>query len=253
LPHAAKTLKAASIARRCAAITHYHDQAGHASPMDHPVVKATLAGVRREIGAAQKGKSALTIDGLRPVVAPLTDRRIDIRDRALLLLGFAAALRRSELVALNVGDVAFVLEGASVFISRSKTDQEGAGVLLGVPFGSNPATCPVRALQAWIALLDDASPAAPLFVSLNRHSQVVDRLRGQGVALIVQRRCAAVGLVGDFSGHSMRVGFVTSAAGAGVDALEISNQTRHKSLDMVKRYARPSTIWKSNAAFCLGL
>jgi integrase len=253
LPHAAKTLKAASIARRCAAIGYYHDQAGHASPMDHPVVKATLAGVRREIGIAQKGKSALTIDGLREVVAPLTDRRIDVRDRALLLLGFTGALRRSELVALNVGDVAFVPEGASVLIRRSKTDQEGAGVLLGVPFGSNPDTCPVRALQAWIALLDDASPEAPLFVSLNRHSQVVGRLCGQGVALIVRRRCVAVGLVGDFSGHSMRIGFVTTAASNGVDALEISNQTRHKSLDTVKRYARPSTIWKSNAAFRVGL
>jgi integrase len=108
----------------------------------------------------------------------------------------------------------------------------------------------VRALQAWIELLDDASPDAPLFVALN--SQAAGRLCGR-VARIVARRCAAVGLAGDFSGHSMRAGFVTSAAAAGVDALEISNQTRHKSLDMVRRYARPSTIWKSNAAFRVGM
>jgi integrase len=138
-------------------------------------------------------------------------------------------------------------------IRRSKTDQEGAGVLLGVPFGSNPDTCPVRALQAWIEQLDDAAADAPLFVALNRHSQAAGRLRGRGVARIVARRCAAVGLAGDFSGHSMRAGFVTSAAAAGVDALEISNQTRHKSLDMVKRYSRPATIWKSNAAFRVGM
>jgi integrase len=132
----------------------------------------------------------------------------------------AARIRRgSEIVALDVADITFVAEGAAVTIRHSKTDQEGAGVLLGVPFGSNPETCAVRALQAWIALLDDA----------------------------------AVDLAGDFSGHSMRAGFVTTAAGAGVDALEISNQTRHKSLDMVKRYARPATIWKSNAAFRVGM
>jgi len=253
LPHAAKTLKAASIGRRIAAIAHMHEQAGHPSPMAHPTVKNVWKGVRREIGIAQKGKSALTIDGLRPVVAGFGARRIDVRDRALLLLGFAAALRRSEIVALDVADITFVAEGAAVTIRRSKTDQEGAGVLLGVPFGSNPETCAVRALQAWIALLDDAAPDAPLFVSLNRHAQAGDRLSASAVAEIVKRRCAAVDLAGDFSGHSMRAGFVTTAAGAGVDALEISNQTRHKSLDMVKRYSRPATIWKSNAAFRVGM
>jgi len=253
LPACAKTLAAASIGRRIAAIAHYHEAAGHPSPMAHPIVKATWKGVRRTIGIAQKGKAALTIDGLRPIVAGFGGRRIDVRDRALLLLGFGAALRRSEIVALDVGDLAFVPEGASVLIRRSKTDQEGAGVLLGVPFGSNPDTCPVRALQAWIVQLDDASAIAPLFVALNRHSQAGDRLLGRDVARIVRRRCAAAGLAGDFSGHSMRAGFVTTAAANGVDALEISNQTRHKSLDMVKRYSRPATIWKSNAAFRVGM
>jgi integrase len=253
LPARAKTLAAASIGRRIAAIAHYHEQVGHPNPLAHPIVKNVWKGVRREIGIAQKGKSALTIDGLRPVVGGFGARRIDVRDRALLMLGFGAALRRSEIVALDVDDLTFVGEGVSVLIRRSKTDQEGAGVLLGVPFGSNPDTCPVRALQAWIAQLDDAAPDAPLFVSLNRHSQAGDRLLGRDVARIVRRRCAAAGLAGDFSGHSMRAGFVTTAAANGVDALEISNQTRHKSLDMVKRYSRPATIWKSNAAFRVGL
>jgi integrase len=179
LPACAKTLAAASIGRRIAAIAHYHEAAGHPSPMAHPIVKATWKGVRRTIGIAQKGKSALTIDGLRPLVAGFAARRIDVRDRALLLLGFGAALRRSEIVALDVADVTFVAEGAAVLIRRSKTDQEGAGALLGVPFGSNPDTCPVRALQAWIALLDDASAGAPLFVGLNRHSQTGERLCGR--------------------------------------------------------------------------
>jgi integrase len=111
LPACAKTLAAASIGRRIAAIAHYHEAAGHPSPMAHPIVKATWKGVRRTIGIAQKGKSALTIDGLRPLVAGFGARRIDVRDRALLLLGFGAALRRSEIVALDVGDLAFVPEG----------------------------------------------------------------------------------------------------------------------------------------------
>jgi integrase len=230
-----------------------HEQAGHPSPMAHPILKNVWKGVRREIGIAQKGRSALTIDGLRPVVVTYGDRRIDVRDRAILLLGFAAALRRSQIVALDIGDFTFAPEGVSVMIRRSKTAQEVAGALLGVPFGSNPATCPVRALLAWIELLDHALPNARLFVALNRHSQAAGRLCGRGVARIVARRRTAIGLAGDFSGHSMRAGFVTSAAAAGVDAVEISNQTRHKSLDMVRRYARPSTIWKSNAAFRVGM
>jgi integrase len=122
-------------------------------------------------------------------------------------------------------------------------------VLLGVPFGSNPETCAVRALQGGSRCPPTPRQNAPLFVSLNRYSQAGDRLSASAVAEIVKRRCAAVDLAGDFSGRSMRAGFVTTAAGAGVDALEISNQTRHKSLDMVKRHSRPATIWKSNAAF----
>jgi integrase len=141
LPHAAKTLKAASIARRIAAIAYYHEQAGQPSPMAHPTVKNVWKGVRREIGIAQKGKSAATIEVLRDAVAPFGARRIDVRDRAILLLGFAAAMRRSEIVALDVADLAFASEGVSVLIRRSKTDQEGAGALLGVPFSAPTLIC----------------------------------------------------------------------------------------------------------------
>jgi integrase len=255
IPFIAKTLKAASIGRRLAAIVYKHSREcpDVPSPLAHPKVKDVWKGVRREIGIAQHGVDAMTIDMLRATVAPLTDRRVDVRDRAVLLVQFAAALRRSELCALNVGDVKFEREGAMICIRRSKTDQEGEGVLLGVPFGSNPDTCPVRALQAWISTLDNAGDEDPLFVALHGPGHGVIRLRTQAVATIIKRRMAAAAIAGNFSGHSPRVGFITSCAAAGVDALIISNQTRHKSLQMIKRYTRPTTIWKMNAAFEVGL
>lgn len=245
--------KVATIARRIAAIGQGHRKAGLLSPFTHPRVVEVWEGIRRTLGVAQGRKDALLTADLRRMLEPLTDTTIDVRDRALLLLGFAGAFRRSELVSFDVDDVRLVDNGLEVTLRRSKTDQEGEGRLIGVPYGSNPVTCPVRAMRAWLdrsGILD-----GPLFRAVDRGGNLgLTRLTAAAVALIVKRHARRIGLdPARFAGHSLRAGFATSAALAGVDALEISRQTGHKSLSMVQRYTRPATIWQMNAAQRVGL
>jgi integrase len=186
------------------------------------------------------------------MVDTLPDSLLGIRDRALLLVGFAGAFRRSELVGLDVADVEFKREGLVVTLERSKTDQEGAGRKIGIPYGSNPATCPVRALQAWLEA--SATTEGALFRTMNRHGHVKDRLSGQGVAIVVKRCAEAAGLnPDDYAGHSLRSGLATSAAAAGVSERAIMNQTGHKSVNMVRRYIREGSLFRENAAAGVGL
>jgi len=177
------------------------------------VVKRTLAGIRREKGTAQNQKSALLVDDLRRMVAPLGASLLDRRDRALILLGFAAALRRSELVALRVTDVRMEEEGLVLTLRRSKTNQEGRLEKIAVAYGSEPTTCPVRALRAWLAaagLVD-----GPIFVGLTPQGGLRDAPLGDRmVAHVVKRRCKAVGIDPELvAGHSLRRGFETRPPG----------------------------------------
>ncbi len=210
----ALTDRPATIGRKLAAIAVAHRDAGLESPTEHGMVKRTLAGIRREKGTAQNQKAALLVDDLRKMVAPLGASLLDRRDRALILLGFAAALRRSELVALRIADVRFEEEGLVLTLRRSKTNQEGRLETIAVAYGSEPTTCPVRALRAWLAaagLVD-----GPLFVGLTpqgglRTAPFGDRM----VAHVVKRRCKAVGIdPSEVAGHSLRRGFATAAARA---------------------------------------
>ena len=178
---------------------------------------------------------------------------IGTRDRALLLVGFAGAFRRSELVSLDVADVTFGADGLIVQLRRSKTDQEGEGRKVGLPFGSNPLTCPVRALRAW---LDVAVVArGPIFRAVDRHGNVADvRLTDQSVALVVKRCAKAAGLDSEkYAGHSLRSGLATAAAMADVSERAIMAQTGHKSLPMVRRYIRDGSLFRRNAAAAVGL
>jgi integrase len=186
-----------------------------------------------------------------PVAWRVLWRILDVRDRALLLVGFAGAFRRSEIVGLDVEDVRFVDAGLEITLRRSKTDQEGAGRLVGLPFGSRLETCPVRALRAWL----DASgvDAGPLFRGV-RGGVSSSRLTGAMAAIIAKRRAAAIGLDPAWlAGHSLRAGFATSAALAGVTETFIAAQTWHKSMTILRRYIRPATVWQNNAAAAVGL
>lgn len=245
--------KAGTIQRRLTAITQAHAAAGYDSPAKAEAVRLTMAGIRRRLGTAQQGKApALTAD-VRRMVDALPDNLLGTRDRALLLIGFAGAFRRSELVALDVADVAETDGGLIVTLRRSKTDQEGQGRKVGIPYGSNPSTCPVRALRAWLAA--SGIEAGPLFRPVGRAGVVGDeRLSDKAVARVVKRQAAKVGLdPRQFSGHSLRAGLATSAAKAGVPERVIANTTGHRSMAVLRRYIRDGSLFTENAAAAVGL
>lgn len=243
--------KVSTLQRRISAISQAHQAAGYESPTQALPVRSVMAGIRREKGSAQEGKAPLLTDDIKAMVSILPDNLIGIRDRALLLLGFAGAFRRSELVNLDVEDIEFNGSGIIVTLKRSKTDQAGQGEKKGIPFGNG--TCPVRALQNWLQASGIAT--GPLFRSINRHGQLqAGRLSDKAVALVVKRVAQAAGLDPDkVSGHSLRAGLATSAAMAGVSERVIMKQTGHKSTGMVRRYIRDGSLFRDNAAGRVGL
>ncbi len=245
--------KVATIQRRLAAISQAHQFAGLESPAGHVVVRTVMAGIRRAKGTAQVGKRPILTEDLRLLVADLPNTATGQRDGALLLLGFAGGFRRSELVALNLADLNFTRDGLVVMLRRSKTDQEQQGREVGIPYGSNPATCPVRAVRAWVDSLGESD--GPLFRPINRHGQVLNRrLTDKSVALVVKRRAAAAGIdSGGVAGHSLRAGLATSAAAAGVPERAIMAQTGHRSVTTLRKYIRSGSLFLENAAGRVGL
>src|SRR5215207_3606198 len=201
LAHAVENgAKAATISRRVAAIGYAHKLAGYEPPTHAETVKATVRGIRRTIGTAPARKSPLTAERARAMSAGMPERLIGLRDRALVLLGFAGAFRRSELVALNVCDLEESDDGLRVRITRSKTDQEGQGVTIGIVSGS--VACPVRALKAWLAAADIIE--GPVFRPVAKGGKVsTARLGSRAVANVVKRHVQRLGLdPRAFAGHS---------------------------------------------------
>lgn len=237
----------ATIARAVAGIGHEHRAQGHAWDVG-PAVREVLAGIRRRIGVAQVKKSPVLADDLGALVSTLGVDLLGLRDRALLTLGWFSATRRSEVVALDVADVSFTREGLIVTICKSKTDQEGVGRLVGVPYASDPARCPVRSLQAWMTAATITS--GPVFRAVNRHGRVASgRLSGRTVARVVQRSALAAGLdPAKYGGHSLRAGFATSAAAKGKSLDAIMKQTGHRSERIARGYIRHADLFTDNAA-----
>jgi len=246
-------LAVATLQRRLVAIARAHQLAGHESPTSSEGVRAVLKGIRRQKSVAQRRVAPLTVPVLRQVLVHLPDSLLGVRDRALLLLGFAGALRRSELVELDVADLQEVDEGLVLRLRRSKTDQEGAGTIKGIPLGEHAATCPVRAVAAWLKL--SGVQEGPLFCPIDRHGTLRrKRLNGGDVAAIIKRSVAAAGFDPDrYSGHSLRAGLATAAAKAGASSFEIRRQTGHKSDRMLERYIRDGSLFDTNPAGRVGL
>jgi integrase len=243
----------ATLRRKLAAIAVMHRSAGHESPTAHGIVRATLAGICRERGTAPRPKTALLVDELRAVLRTCRERPIDVRDRALLLVGFAGALRRSEIVGLDVDDVRFEDEGVVLRLRRSKTNQEGALEEVAVLYGSDPRTCPVRALQAWLATSGLAT--GPLFRSVDRRGRIGD---GRLTARIVGERLKKIGERAgldpqSYAAHSLRSGFATSAARANKSEAAIMRQGRWKSIPVARRYIRAGSRWHDHAGAGIGL
>jgi len=244
----------ATLTRRTSAIAHAHAAAGHESPTHSLLVRKALSGIRRRQGTAPDAAAAVTVADLQAVTgAHLPAGAKGTRDRALLLVGFAGGFRRSELVGIDVDHVEFVSEGVVILLPRSKTDQEGQGRKVAIPFGAHEDTCPVRALRAWLAAagIEDG----PVFRPVNRHGQIgAARLSGRGVALVVKRYIGALGKdTAAYSGHSLRAGFCTAAARGGALSRDIMRQTGHKSEAMVQRYIRDGNAFVNNAAGVIGL
>ncbi len=228
--------KASVLAVHRAAIAAAHKAAGHPNPTTDERVRATLAGIRKVHGQPAAQRDPITLDTLRALVRACGDDLAGLRDRALLLVGFAGALRRSELVALDAEHIR--LNGAlRITIARSKTDQEGQGYTKTIPRLDDEAICPVRALRAWLDAAGIQSGA--VFRSVNRWGQVGARLSAYDVARIVKRRAEACGLDARMlAGHSLRAGFVTQAALNGLDMLAIAEVSGHKTLNVLRRYVR---------------
>jgi site-specific recombinase XerD len=238
--------RAVTVGRRAAAIAAAHRAQDHPNPCDSGAVAAVMSGIRREHGTRPLRRAApLELDPLVRLIEPIdTARLAGLRDRALLLLGFAAAMRRSELVALDVEDLDFdAARGLKVTIGKSKTDQERAGAEVAVPYAHASDRCAVRALQVWLAAA--SIHRGPVFRQMRRGDTLTDqRLSDQSVALIVKRRARTAGLPPALlSGHSLRAGYATAAASAGVEERKIANVTRHKNLPVLRGYIRTATVF----------
>ena len=252
-------LAVSTLARRLYALSAIHRMGGHPVPTEAPEVQAVWSGIKRTHRTAPRQKAPARTKLIAKMLTPLGAIPIDVRDRALLLIGFAGAFRRSELVALNVDDITDTEDGLHITVRRSKADQEGAGDVVGVPYGSNPATCPVRAWRAWLEVRREVTGAAegPAFVSIpkGRTKKITNnRLPARIVAEVVKRRAKAAGLEDDvYAAHSLRAGFATEAFGHGVAELSVMRHGRWKSSTSMRLYVREGSLWGDNAAAKLGL
>jgi site-specific recombinase XerD len=243
---AAAGRRASTLGRRLAAIRYFHRAAGYDTPTGDEKVKAVLSGIRRTIGAAPVRKRAATAD-IVIAMAPIAATLRDLRNRAIILLGFAGAFRRSELVALNIADIEETPEGMLVTLRRSKTDQEMLGRRVAIPRGE--IACPVAALRAWLDAAGVTEGAIFRRIFNRRAQRVTDRrLAPRNVAAVVKQGAARLGFdPSTFGGHSLRAGFVTSAVKRGANLIKITDVTGHRNLEMLKTYSRDAEAFVGHA------
>ncbi|HMF75189.1 MAG TPA: site-specific integrase [Bryobacteraceae bacterium] len=251
----ATTLKTSSLARRLTTISRAHQAAGFPSPaaMQHAVVSEVWKWIKHTKGTAEVGKTPFLTADLRLVLKQRPAGLLGLRDRALLLVGFAGGFRRSELAGLTVEDLRETPEGIVIQLNRSKTDQEGQGRRVALAYGSDPQTCPVRVLRTWLEAA--RITAGPLFRGVDQFGFVSEtKLHPDSVAFIVKRAVGKAGLDAmEYAGHSLRAGLATQAAMNGASELAIMKQTGHRSLATVRKYIREGSLFRDNAATRLGL
>jgi site-specific recombinase XerD len=246
---AAKGSAASTITRRCAAIRYAHRLADLEPPTASEQVRATLRGLRRAIGAAPARKVPVLAEQARAMADSAPANLKGLRDRSLLLLGFAGAFRRSELVALDVRDIEESDDGFKVLIRRSKTDQEGHGETIAIVRGHR--ACPVKAVKAWVAAAGITE--GPLFRPVAKGGRLSNRrLTDKSVCDLVKAYAGRLGLnATDFGAHSLRAGFLTSAARRGASVFKMRDVSRHKSMDVLQVYIRDADLFKDHAGIGL--
>jgi integrase len=248
LAHLSRTKSLATVRTRLAAVATAHCIAGVPLNTKAGPIANVIEGFKREQGVKPlKQATPLLPDLLKRLLGVYSkDTAAHRRDKAILLIGFASALRRSEIVALDLADVDYVSQGVLLHLGRSKTDQQGKGELVAIHRGASSEFCAVTALERWIEIR--GQKPGPLFARLYRGGGIsAERLRPQSVSIVVKRAALAGGLnPKTFSGHSLRAGLATSAALAGADLKDIMAQTRHRSHDIALRYIRRAEVWKDN-------
>ena len=246
-----KDIKPSTIKRRLVSISVIHKIKGHYLDIKHPIIVENFMGIRRLKGVNQNGKKPILINDLKQIIDVINKQEEPdikkLRNKALLLVGFAGGFRRNELISLNLEDLDFVFEGLKISIKRSKTDQFGEGFIKGIPYFENYLYCPVKNLKNWLNV--SKIKKGPVFVRFSKGSNLTNiRLTDQSVALIIKDYLAKAGIDNkNYSGHSLRSGFATSAAEAGAEERSIMAMTGHKTSQMVRRYIRDANIFKNNA------
>ena len=246
-----KEVKMSTLKRRLVSIGVIHRLKGYYLDTKHPSIIENIMGIKRRKGSIQKGKKPLLINNLKQLVNVIDEYNNQeikkLRDRSIILIGFTGGFRRAELVSLDYDDLDFVTEGLKINIKRSKTDQFGEGSTKALPYLDNSNYCPVLSLKNWIKLTNINS--GPLFRRFTKGSRLtINRLTDQSVALLIKKYLKLAGIENkDYSGHSLRSGFATSAAESGVEERSIMAMTGHKSTEMVRRYIKEANLFKNNA------
>ena len=246
-----KNAKLSTIRRRLVSIGVIHKIKGHYLDNKHPIIIENLMGIKRRKGIAQKGKKPILINDLKAIIDVINQQKIKdikkLRDKSIILIGFSGGFRRNEIVSLDIEDLDFVFEGLKITVKKSKTDQFGEGFTKGIPHFDNKLYCPVTSIRRWLNI--SKIKKGPLFRRFSKGSKLSEnRLTDQTVALIIKQYLELAGInSSNYSGHSLRSGFATSAAEAGAEERSIMAMTGHKSTEMVRRYIKEANLFKNNA------
>ena len=246
-----KEAKMSTLKRRLVSIGVIHRLKGHYLDTKHPAIIENIMGIKRRKGSVQKGKKPLLINSLKEIINVIDQQKKEeikkLRDRSIILIGFSGGFRRNEIVSLDYDDLDFVPEGLKITLKRSKTDQFGEGSVKALPYFDSAEYCPVVSIKKWIEISKINS--GPLFRRFVKGSKLSEkRLTDQTVALLIKEYLTLAGIDSkNYSGHSLRSGFATTAAESGVDERNIMAMTGHKSSEMVRRYIREVNLFKNNA------
>jgi len=246
-----KGSKISTLKRRLVSIGVIHRLKGHYLDMKHPSIIENIMGIKRRKGSSQKGKKPILISTLKKIINVIDEQNKEeikkLRDRSIILIGFSGGFRRNEIVTLDHDDLDFVPEGVRINLRRSKTDQFGEGFTKALPYFDNSKYCPVVSLKKWMEISKIGS--GPVFRRFSKGSKLSEnRLTDQTVALLIKQYLQLTGIDSkNYSGHSLRSGFATSAAESGAEERSIMAMTGHKSTEMVRRYIKEANLFKNNA------
>ena len=246
-----KDAKMSTLKRRLVSIGVIHKLKGHYLDTKHPSIIENIMGIKRRKGSIQKGKKPILISNLKNLINVIDQQdKEEIKksiDRTIILIGFSGGFRRNEIVSLDYDDLDFVPEGLKINIRRSKTDQFGEGYVKALPYFVGSLYCPVESLKNWLNITKINS--GPIFRRLSKSSRLLkNRLTDQTIALLIKKYLSLAGVDSkDYSGHSLRSGFATSAAESGAEERSIMEMTGHKSTEMVRRYIKQGNLFKNNA------